>query len=286
MSRHFFRKGSVVPRSQFLTLQPPFSGSIPIAIRYLVTEKPASDTRPLIIFFAGFGEQSEEALHDASNPFVQKGFDTVAIALPFHKMSPDAATWLIADGLQNFLKHVAPSRPYIVAGTSRGAAIAASSTKFMDNCVGLIMILPLGLSKLTTRAYIQRAFWDYLVGLSFLDKAARRTFRAVAHEALDHMKNPGGLTGAFRLAMSQADNVMDSLRAFDAHTKLFAVFVGRKDRIFTLKESTESLTRLLGETGKKAVIPIEGSHSTVGSKMGQVQLQHVAMWLADQYRNH
>lgn len=284
MSYHRAKKG-VISRSQFFILQPPFKDSAPIAVRYLTTESPTSEARPLLIFFAGFGEQTEGALYNASNPFVGKGFDTVAVALPFHKMSPAVATWLIRDGLHGFLEHVAQSRPYIVAGTSRGAAIAASSTKFMNNCTGLVMILPLGLSKLTTRAYIQRALWDHLAGLSFLDKAARRTFRAVAHEALDHMKNPGGLRGAFRLAMSQTDNVTDSLRAFDVHAKLFAVFVGRKDRIFTLKESTESLTRLLGEAGKKAIIPIEGSHSTVDSKVGQAQLQHVAMWLADQYKS-
>ncbi len=155
----------------------------------------------------------------------------------------------------------------------------------MNNCTGLIMILPLGLSRLTTKEYIRRAFWDYLVNLSFLDKAARKTTRAVAREALRHRKNPGGLAGAFRLAMGQTDNVTDSLKTFDTSTKRLAVFVGKKDRIFTLEESSEALTRLLGEADKEVVIPLEGGHSTVGSKLGQAQLQHVAMWLADQYRN-
>jgi alpha-beta hydrolase superfamily lysophospholipase len=272
-------------RLQFFTLQPPLQGSVPIVIRYLITEESNSKTRPLIVFFAGFGEQSKGALQDASRPFKQKGFDTIAVAIPFHKMSPDVATWLIKGGLRDFLKYIVPSRPFILAGTSRGAAIAASSAKFMNNCTGLIMILPLGLSSLTTKEYIRRAFWDYIVNLSFLDKTARRTTRAVAREALHHRKNPGGLAGAFRLAMKQTNSVTASLKAFDTSTKQLAVFVGKKDRIFTLKECSEALTRLLGEAGKKVIIPIEGGHSTVGSKLGQAQLRHVAMWLADQYRN-
>jgi alpha-beta hydrolase superfamily lysophospholipase len=286
MSRHLVRKKGVASRPQFLTLQPPFKGSVPVEIRYLVTEESVSAMRPLIVFFAGFGEQSEEALQDASRPFTQRGFSTIAVAIPFHKMSPDVATWLIRDGLRDFLKYIVPSRPFILTGTSRGAAIAASSTKFMSNCTGLIMILPLGLSSLTTKEYIRRAFWDYLVNLSFLDKAARKTARAVAREALHHRKNPGGLAEAFRLAMEQTNNVTDSLKVFDISAKQFAVFVGKKDRIFTLRECSEALTRLLGEAGKKVIIPIEGGHSTVGSKLGQAQLRHVAMWLADQYKNH
>lgn len=158
MSRHFIKKKSAVQRSQFFTLQPPLKGSAPIAIRYLPNTESTSQIRPLIVFFAGFGEQSEEALQDASRPFVQRGFSTVAAAIPFHKMSSDVASWLINDGLRDFLKYIAPSKPFILMGTSRGAAIAASSTKFMDNCTGLILILPLGLSRLTTKEYIRRAF--------------------------------------------------------------------------------------------------------------------------------
>lgn len=85
--------------------------------------------------------------------------------------------------------------------------------------------------------------------------------------------------------MEQTNNVASSLKTFDTSTKHLAVFVGKKDRVFTLQECTEALSSLLGEAGKGAIIPLEGGHSTVGSKRGQAQLRHVAMWLAGQYPN-
>lgn len=273
---------ATAPRSKYFALQPPARNAPPIKIHYLTTTT-KSLSRPLIVFFAGFGEQHEEVLFSASRPFIAEGFSTVTVALPFHKMSPETASWLISDGLRDFLKHMTPSKPFILAGTSRGAAIAACATKLTSNCKGLIMILPLGLSRLTTRAYVQRAFWDHLVSLSFLDKAARRTFRTVIYEVWHHTKNPGGLTGAFRLAMAQTDNVTNSLRAFDLSTKKLAVFVGKKDRIFTLKECSTALDQLLGKDSEQAIIPLEGGHSTVGSRLGQAQLQNVTKWLATQY---
>ncbi len=145
------------------------------------------------------------------------------------------------------------------------------------------MVLPLGLGKLGTRAYIQRAFGDYLVGLSFLDRAARKTSRTILYEAWHHMKNPGGLAGAFRLAMTQTEDVANSLKNFDVSTKKLAVFVGKKDRIFTQEECSVTLKQLLGKAGERAIIPIEGNHSTVSSRLGQAQLQEVARWLAAQY---
>lgn len=267
---------------QHFSLQAPDKTSAEIHIRYLTT-KTENTFRPLIVFFAGFGEQNEAALHNASRPFTKEDFNVIAVALPFHKMSPETATWLINDGLRDFLKHVAPSEPFLLAGTSRGAAIAACATRLADNCQGLVMVLPLGLNKLKTGSYIRRAFWDYLAGLSFLDRAARATSRAVFHEAWHHMKNPGGLTGAFRLAMAQTENVINSLKIFDLSTKKLAVFVGEKDRIFTLKECSAALKQLLGKEGEQAIIPLHGSHSTVGSRLGQSQLREVAEWLARQY---
>jgi len=276
------KKSIYISRSKYFTLHPPDKGSTPIKIHYLTLDVESS-SRPLIVFFAGFGEQNEEALYSASRPFVEEGFSTVAVAIPFHKMSPETATWLINNGLEDFLKYVAHTKTFILAGTSRGAAIAARATKLVSGCVGLVMILPLGLSKITARAYIRRAFWNYLVDLSFLDKAARRTSRAVVHEAWHHMKNPGGLTGAFRLAMAQTEGVTNSLSSFDIAIKKLVVFVGKKDRVFTLKECSNSLKQLLGEKGEQAVVPLNGGHSTVGSKLGQSQLQRVAQWLAMEY---
>jgi pimeloyl-ACP methyl ester carboxylesterase len=276
------KKSVYTSRSEYFTLHPLSKDSIPVKIHYLTIDVEAS-SRPLVVFFTGFGEQNEKALYSASRPFVEKGFSTIAVALPFHKMSPELATWLINNGLRDFLKHIAPAKTFVLAGTSRGAAIAACATKLTSNCEGLAMILPFGLSKITARAYVRRAFWDYLVGLSFLDKAARRTSRAVIHEAWHHMKNPGGLTGAFRLAMAQTENVTNSLKIFDVATKKLAVFVGKKDRVFTLQECSISLKQLLGEKGEQAIIPLNGGHSTVGSKLGQSQLRHVAQWLATEY---
>lgn len=276
------KKISTTPRSKYFTLYPAARNISPIKIHYLAIDT-GSLSRPLVVFFAGFGEQHEEVLFSASRPFVAEGFSTVAVALPFHTMSPETATWLIDEGIRNFLLHIAPSKPFILAGTSRGAAIAACATKLASNCEGLIMILPLGLSKLTTRAYIQRAFWDHLVSLSFLDKAARKTSRTILYEAWHHMKNPGGLTGAFRLAMAQTENVAKSLKTLNLSTKKLAVFVGKKDRVFTLKECTAALKQLLGKDEEQVVIALEGGHSTVGSRLGQAQLQNVAQWLSTQY---
>ena len=281
MSAVIAKKTSALSRSKYFTLQLPRASSS-IKIHYLDIHT-KSLSRPLVVFFTGFGEQDEETLYRASRPFVSKGFSTIVVALPFHKMSPENASWLISEGLRDFLRHVAPSQPIILAGTSRGAAIAACATKLASNCGGLVMILPLGLSQLTTNAYIRRAFWDNLIGLSFLDKAARKTFRTIIYEAWHHAKNPGGLTGAFRLAMAQTENVMSSLKAFDLSTKKLAVFVGKKDRIFTMKECSHALGQILGEAGERSIVPIDGGHSTVGSRLGQAQLQNVAQWLAIQY---
>jgi hypothetical protein len=117
------KKGVYTSRLKYFTLYPP-GDSIPVKIHYLAIDAEPS-SRPLIVFFAGFGEQNEEALNSASRPFVEEGFSTIAVAPPFHKMSPETATWLIDDGLREFLKYIVPAKAFILAGTSRGAAIAA-----------------------------------------------------------------------------------------------------------------------------------------------------------------
>lgn len=252
-----------------------------IKIRYIVST-PAQNDKPLIVAFAGFGEQRYDALLSLITPLSQKGFNVVAVAIPFHTMSVENTRWLITSGLEVFLKHVIPpQRDFFLLGTSRGAAIAACATKLANNCRGLVMVLPLGLNQLTAKTYIRRAFWDYLLSLSFLDKAARQTSRAVIYEAWHHTKYPGGLKAALRLAIEQSTTVSNSLSSYDITAKKLAIFIGKKDRVFRLDECRATLQKIFGPNSTQNIIAVEGGHTTVGSRLGQRQLKQVAEWLAN-----
>lgn len=271
--------------AKYLELIYPKKGSTPIVLRYLQETETRGPHLPHVIFFTGFGEQRRASLAASVKPFVSKGFSVTSIAIPFDRHNLRSAAWLLDTGLNQAINKLRPpNRPVILAGVSRGAAIAAGvSANVASTYDGLVMISPLGLARLRGSTYIRKAINDHIRNKSFLDKEARKNAYAILGEMVNHLRSEDGLINALRFAMNQQYRVGQGLVNTATQKKLLAIFSGEQDRVFSTEQCRLALMDLLGEATHEVLHTIPGGHAATASKIGQGQLGLVADWLKTKY---
>lgn len=265
---------------QTLRLLNPHEPGSPAA---LLCVQDARDTkRPHVFFFVGFGEQRDSALRAALKPFVEAGFSATAIAILFDKQTIATTEWLLDEGMGAVLQQLRPrNRKYILAGISRGAAVAAhAASQPTDGYEGLVMVSPLGLSKIPGGVYIRNTLRDQAKNKNFLDKEARKNAVAVAKEMYNHARSSDGLPAALDFAMNQQERTQRGIRHAVKSGKLLGVFVGENDLVFPAEDCRHTLETIVGEAAARDIFhTMPGGHAATASATGQQQLRTVAKWL-------
>lgn len=281
---------SATSKINSFTIDYSYAGHVdPLEITYFEMPASAEDSsKPLIVFFTGFGEQRQATLIKAAEPFAEHGFRTVSVAVPFHKFSLAASRWLLDEGLGQIIGHVTSGRePYVLSGVSRGATVAAAlagMTSSSDSCKGLVVVSPHGMRYLSPALYIARSLMDYMGNSSFLDKETGKNALHILLEAASHTRSNDGLPASLRFAMEQTHVIARGMEAISKNHKLLKIFAGAKDRIYPPAECRDAIRQLLPDVNPNDVVfTVTGGHSGVASKAGQNQLRAVATWLANWY---